>query len=114
MKIIINNILPLGRHFIAINLFGVVFAKKSLTNVCINHEFIHSAQQKEMAWIFFYLWYVIEWTIRLLITLSPLLAYRNISFEREAYDNQTKFNYVNTRKRFTWMKYLYQHHYSSN
>ena len=45
----------------------------------------HTAQMKEMLYIFFYLWYVVEWIIRLFMKGN---AYRNISFEREAYSNE--------------------------
>jgi hypothetical protein len=39
---------------------------------------------KEMLYIPFYLWYGVEWLIKLLCKGN---AYRNLSFEREAYDN---------------------------
>ena len=48
MKIIYNNILP-PRGYIAINIFGIIFARKkmkvypdSIKNVIINHELIHT------------------------------------------------------------------------
>jgi hypothetical protein len=39
---------------------------------------------KEMLYIPFYLWYGVEWLVKLFCKGN---AYRNISFEREAYDN---------------------------
>nr|DAU35071.1 MAG TPA: hypothetical protein [Caudoviricetes sp.] len=36
-------------------------------------------------WIGFYLWYIIEYLIRLIMYRDTKLAYKNISFEREAY-----------------------------
>lgn len=58
MKIIRNNIIPF-KGFAAINLFGILFIRKDtvLTTVMMNHEHIHTAQMKEMLYIFFYLWY---------------------------------------------------------
>ena len=53
------------------------------------HEKIHIAQQKEMLVIPFYLWYFIEWLVRL---FKKGNAYQNISFEREAYVNEYNFN----------------------
>jgi hypothetical protein len=53
--------------------------------ILINHEKIHLRQQVELLVIFFYLWYVIEyyyWYFRL---NDSFLAYKYISFEREAY-----------------------------
>lgn len=87
MKIIYNNIIPF-KGFIAINLFGVLFVRKDavISEQTINHEKIHTAQMKEMLYIFFYLWYIIEWLIRLFMKGN---AYRNISFEKEAYNHDT-------------------------
>jgi len=33
-------------------------------------------------------------------------AYRNISFEREAYDNDDNLNYIKERKHYSWLKYI--------
>lgn len=106
MKIIRQNILP-PKGFLAINLFGLLFCKKDakINNVIVNHESIHTAQMKEMLYIPFYLWYVTEWLVKLLFKGN---AYRNISFEREAYDNQYNLNYLKERKRYNWIKRLFK------
>lgn len=105
MKIIINNILP-PKGFKCINLFGILFCRSIMNNIDINHEKIHTAQMKEMLCIFFYIWYVIEWLIRLIIYRDTWMAYKNISFEREAYYNQSDLSYLNTRKHYSWFKCL--------
>ena len=104
MKIIRNNYIPF-QGFRAINLFGILFVRGNakIDNVSLNHEEIHTAQMKEMLYIFFYLWYFIEWIIRLFMKGN---AYRNISFEREAYSNEDDVIYLEDRKRFAWIKYL--------
>ena len=63
------------------NLFGVFFVhpRVRLSKRLINHESIHTAQMREMLYVPFYVVYVIEWLIRLLLKGD---AYRNISFER--------------------------------
>lgn len=108
MKIIFNNVIPFGRNFAAINLFGVLFIKKGVTvnDVLINHERIHSAQIRELLWIPFYLVYFIEWLVLLIRFRGDVLkSYREISFEREAYDNERDLNYLYTRKPFQqWRK----------
>lgn len=99
MKIIYNNIIPFP-GFAAINLFGVVFARKKyrpLSETTINHEAIHTAQMKELLYVGFYLCYLAEWIVRLFMKGS---AYRNISFEKEAYRCQRIPGYVQTRQRF--------------
>lgn len=104
MKIIRNNIIPF-KGFAAINLFGILFVRKeaNLTSTMLNHEYIHTLQMKEMAYVFFYLWYVAEWLIRLMMKGN---AYRNISFEREAYSNQHDTTYLSQRKHYSWFRYL--------
>lgn len=92
---------------IAISLypFGIFLREGYYNTIKINHESIHIAQQKEMLIIPFYLWYLIEFLIRL-ITQPKKQAYRKISFEKEAYSNEQDFNYLNHRKIFNWIKYL--------
>lgn len=104
MKIIYNNIIPLP-GFKAINLFGVLFVRKGCTmsDTDLNHEAIHTAQMKEMWYIFFYMWYLIEWVVRL---FKKGNAYRNIPFEQEAYDNQSWLKYLENRPRFAWLDYI--------
>lgn len=114
MKIIYNNIIPF-KGFAAINLFGILFVrndcKSQVSDRMINHESIHTAQMKEMLWIFFYLWYIIEWFIKLFKYSDSNEdgrgdAYHNISFEREAYDNETNQQYLSSRKHYSWWYYL--------
>ena len=104
MKVIYNNIIPFN-GFKCINLFGVLFVRKgySISEKDNNHESIHTAQMKEMLYVFFYLLYFMEWIVRL---FGKGNAYRNISFEREAYDNDGNPGYLNQRRKFAWMDYL--------
>lgn len=105
--IINNSIIPFGKDYTAINLFGVIFAKERLSEHEIRHERIHTLQQREMLFLPFFLWYVVEWGIRLVLYRNMHKAYRNISFEREAYANQRDVNYNQHRRLFAWMKYLF-------
>ena len=54
--------------------------------------------------LFFYIWYVIEWLIN--IPKYKNIAYVNLSHEQEAYDNDQDLDYLEKRKRFAWLKYL--------
>lgn len=105
MKIIYNNVIPF-KGYKAINLFGLVFARKDykkLTEEEINHESIHTAQMKEMLYVPFYLWYGIEYLIKRWNNTQKD-AYHAISFEREAYDNEENMCYLNNRKHYSWFK----------
>ncbi len=72
----------------------------------IIHESIHLKQQIELLMVFFYLWYVIEWIVRLIQYKDSHEAYRNISFEREAYNNEYDDEYLGVRKPYEWVHYL--------
>jgi hypothetical protein len=105
MKIIVNNIIPV-KGFAAINLFGILFVRKgvSITDRLIRHESIHTKQMKELLYVFFYILYVLEWLVKLCFYGSK--AYRNISFEREAYSNQHDVDYLGNRRHFSFLKYI--------
>lgn len=105
MRIIYNRVIPF-KGFLAINLFGVLFVRgtqKDITAELLNHERIHSAQMKELGYVFFYVAYILEWLFR--ICSGDKNAYLNLSFEREAYRNQRDATYLRSRKWFAmWRK----------
>lgn len=106
MKIIRNNIIP-PKGFAAITIGNYIFVRKNivLTNYILNHEKIHITQEKELAYIGFYIIYVLEFIYRYIKYHDKYLAYRQISFEQEAYANESNWNYLIYRKRYSWWKY---------
>lgn len=104
MIVIRNNVIPFN-GFTAVNLFGILFVRNNavINDVTINHESIHTEQMKEMIYIFFYLWYIIEWIIRLFMKGN---AYKNISFEKEAYTNEDYLKYLEERKHYSCLWYI--------
>ena len=104
VKIVRTSILPF-RGFSAVNLLGVLFVHHGvyISNELMNHERIHTAQQREMLFVFFYLAYFMEWLARLPMRGN---AYRNISFEREAYANQRNLDYLHSRPHYAWRRYM--------
>ena len=74
----------------------------------INHETIHFQQQLEMLVIPFYLVYFLEYLIRFLISFDGHKAYRGISFEQEAYNNEHNLEYLKTRKRYNWLRLMFK------
>lgn len=105
MKVIQSNIIPFP-GYIAINLFGVVFVRKGRWDKkdqrtqarILNHEAIHTAQMKELAYVGFYVIYGLEWLFRLVFHTST--AYEGISFEREAKANEGDYSYIYIRKHY--------------
>ncbi len=72
----------------------------------IRHELIHFEQQKELLWFFFFIWYFMEFVIKWMAYGERLKAYRNISFEREAYRYENEDDYPLNRKPFAFLQYL--------
>lgn len=74
--------------------------------VVVNHERIHIRQQVELLVLPFYVWYFVEFLVRLIAYKNRSKAYRNISFEREAYVNETDLEYVQKRSFWRFLYYL--------
>ena len=132
MKILINNLIPFP-GYTAMNIFGILFVRKdrqsSVTGTVINHERIHTEQQKEVTivgavlaaafWYFlswwsllflllFYGWYILEWVFKVFWYGELQIAYHAIGFEKEAFCNEADFSYLDSRKRFAWLKYIFR------
>ena len=92
MRIIHSNILP-PKGYKAITILNVIFVRKGcdMTMEDVNHENIHWEQEKELAFVGLRNWHK---------------AYRNISFEREAYANQGAWFYLDVRKHYSWIHFL--------
>lgn len=108
MPIIVNKYL-IGRHFVGIALWPFIVINNSFLKkdtVFINHEKIHIRQQAELLVAPFYIFYLTEYIIRVIKYRNSQRAYRNISFEREAYCNEENLNYLKTRKPWSFIKYL--------
>lgn len=87
--------------------FIVLSFKQDKSNmVLINHEKIHIRQQIEMLVIPFFLWYGIEYVIRFIQYRNSKLAYLNISFEREAYQNEKNLHYLKQRSFWSFLRYF--------
>lgn len=113
MKIFYTKHLPV-KGFRAINLFGVIFARKEfspLPKYVLNHEAIHTRQLVELLFFGFYIWYLTEWLIRWIQYKDKFLAYKNISFEREAYENDDNFEFLSHRPVWNFIKYIKKEKY---
>ena len=77
--------------------FGIYIRKEYFLNDKVRrHELVHWDQQIEMFIIPFYLWYFLEWIVKLF--RYGRKSYYNLSFEREAREGRVK--------RYGWIKYL--------
>ncbi|EMR03180.1 hypothetical protein [Cesiribacter andamanensis] len=92
----------------AISLYPLVLIGHTtrLSRRLVVHERIHLQQQAELLVIPFYVLYGLEYLVRLLHYRNRYRAYRNISFEREAYAHERTPVYLQRRPFWAWRRYL--------
>lgn len=97
------------KGYTGIALFPFVFvryAQLKHNKVFVNHERIHLKQQLELLVFPFFVWYGLEFLVRYVQYKNWYQAYRNISFEREAYKNEFDLEYLKNRPLWNFLKYL--------
>lgn len=107
MILISKYIVPRG--YVGITIFPFMFLKyKALKDNLrlINHEKIHLRQQIELLVIPFFIIYGFEFLVRLCQYRNWNMAYRNISFEREAYKNEWNLEYLKKRSFWNFIYYF--------
>jgi hypothetical protein len=105
--IVSKYLIPKGYR--GLTIFPLVFLKSALSKsdlVLLNHERIHLRQQLEMLVLPFFIWYGLEFLLRLIKYRDRNMAYRKISFEREAYANEKDLHYIKQRSFYGFLKYL--------
>ncbi|HSD07765.1 hypothetical protein [Flavobacterium sp.] len=106
--IVAKYLIPKGFRGLTVFPFVVIkYALDKQNKILVNHEKIHLRQQLELLILPFFLWYFIEYAVRLLQYKNANLAYRNISLEREAYANELDLDYLKTRRIFSFLNYLF-------
>lgn len=135
MKLVYNNIIPF-KGYLAMCIFPFIFVRKdarAIKTTDINHETIHGRQQIEthvvallllaimalvglFSWwwvltfpLMYFAFYGLEYAFRLVIYgFDDRLAYKNISFEQEAYLHEDDLIYLNNRNLFASWQYLFK------
>lgn len=98
------------RGITGITIFPLIILHGSLRGtqeaaVTVNHERIHVRQQIELLLVFFAVWYAASFVAGLVRGRGRYGAYRNIIFEREAFDRMYEMDYLKRRRPFGFMKY---------
>ena len=124
----IAKVFTMIKDYSTVMLFGAVFTEdSSVSERTIYHEQAHAVQYRtlfcaglvlalivslftELSWwsvslilipvILFYVWYVIEYIIRLLLYRNHYRAYRNIVFEREAVALQFEYQKPEAERKY--------------
>lgn len=108
MLFIVSKLL-VRKGFNGITLWPFIIAREKQfkkDKIFVNHEKIHLRQQVELLVVLFYLWYGLEFIFRLFQYKNRKLAYKNISFEREAYAKEKDLDYLKTRSSWSFLKYI--------
>lgn len=130
MLVIKNKFIPFPGYE-TMNLFGILFTHDDeIDPIEYNHEGIHSAQWIEctiaagililglcilsnlsywwmlLAPLIYYIQYCLEYIIIRCFHNKQKDAYRDISFEEEAYNNENNLGYIKRRKPFAWIQYV--------
>lgn len=140
MKVIYNDYIPMFGDSMCI--YPFVFVRNDChdkyTPRVKNHEYIHAYQQVETLtlsvltvllfaavgvlspwWVLvsplvYFALYATEWLIRWVgYGFNQKEAYKNISYEQEAYMNMNDFNYLDSRTPFSSLNYMFKKTYSS-
>ena len=87
----------------AITIGPWVFSRGEMSDVTKNHETIHWQQYIETGILGFIILYYSFYFWNLIKYRDGQVAYHMIPFEKEAYDNDKNLNYLETRKRYSWL-----------
>lgn len=105
--IVSRYLIPKGFRGITLFPFIIVSSRDLKQNeVMINHEKIHIRQQLELLVLPFFVWYGMEFLMRWIKGKDKNAAYRNISFEREAYSNEKDLGYLKRRPFWGFLKFI--------
>ncbi|HMI08015.1 MAG TPA: hypothetical protein VK528_10745 [Flavobacterium sp.] len=107
LLIVSKYLIPKGYRGMTVFPFVILREKEAMENqILVNHEKIHIRQQLELLVLPFFVWYVLEYGFRLRQYRSRNLAYRNICFEREAYENEKDLDYLKKRPFWRFFKFV--------
>lgn len=98
-----------GKYVNAIAIFPFIIVRNQevkASEVTIHHEKIHFRQQIELLIIPFYILYITFYIFYRIKGHNHFNAYMNIPFEKEAYQNDTNFDYIKTRSFCDWRKFI--------
>ncbi len=106
IPIVFKYLTPKGFRGFTFYPFVFMSDKKDRSNrVFINHEKIHIRQQLELFIVPFYILYVLEFFLLWFKLKNKYEAYKNISFEKEAYRYENDFKYLERRKLWSFFKF---------
>ena len=102
VPVILSKLAPI--EIGAITIGPLVFSRGEMSPEVKNHEAIHWQQYIDCGVVGFIILYYLFYAINLIRYRDGQTAYYMIPFEKEAYDNDKDLNYLETRRRYSWLK----------
>jgi hypothetical protein len=88
IKVIENSALPKLLGVGGITIYPLILLAQKASPEIVAHEMVHISQVERVGWLSFYTSYCLEFLALLIQHKDWYRAYRNISYEKEAYDNE--------------------------
>lgn len=104
VPVVLSRIAPINIGAISFGLW--VWARGKMSDRTKRHETIHFQQQIELGFVGQWLLYGLFHLINLAIYKDGRKAYYENPFEREAYANDDFEDYLSSRPRYAWLKYV--------
>jgi hypothetical protein len=105
--IVSKYLVPKGFRGLTVSPFVVLRERNAQDYlVLMNHERIHLRQQIELLVLPFFVLYGLDYLVKLIRYRDKNLAYRNVVFEQEAYENENDLEYLKSRSFWRFMEYV--------
>ncbi len=105
--IVSKYLIPKGFRGMTVFPFVVVRDQNAQDYLALmNHERIHLRQQLELLVLPFFVLYGLDYLAKLIRYRDKDKAYRNVVFEREAYQNENDLDYLKSRSFWKFLKYV--------
>jgi len=105
--IVSKYLLPKGYRGLTLWPFVLLKYKQDRGNmILLNHERIHIIQQVELLIIPFYILYLLDFLYKWIRFKDRKKAYRNIIFEKEAYEKEKDLYFLSKRPFWNFLKYV--------
>jgi hypothetical protein len=108
MSLIVSKyLIPKGFRGLTVFPFVLLRTRTAANDlVLMNHERIHLRQQLELFVLPFFVIYGLDYVVKLIRYRDRNVAYRNVVFEREAYENENDLDYLKSRSFWRFWRYI--------
>ncbi len=107
-QIVVTKLVPKDRRAITIRPYIFIRDANDTDAELFSHELTHYKQEKEVHFFGFAIIYGLNYLVQLAIKRDSYDAYESVCFEREATYYEKDLNYLNKRKKFGWIRFIFK------